>query len=113
MTLGVGRGRGGRSLELALSAARELESDDAIALLAAGSDGLDGSSGAAGAFADGSTVFRARARSRGRDPARALAAHDTRRLFSALGDLFATGPTGTNVGDWVFLLRPGRKGRRP
>ena len=113
VTLGVMPGRGGRSLELALSAARELESDGAIALLAAGSDGLDGNSGAAGAFADGSTVVRARARSRGPDPARALATHDTRRVFAALGDLFETGPTGTNVGDWVFLLRPGRKGRRP
>ena len=27
------------------------------------------------------------------------------RSSRALGDLFVTGPTGTNVGDWVFLLR--------
>jgi len=24
-------------------------------------------------------------------------------LFEKLGDLLITGPTGTNVGDWVFL----------
>ena len=111
VTLGEARGRGGRSLELALSAAMELGHDGPIALLAAGSDGLDGSSGAAGAFADGTTVSRALAR--GRDPARALATHDTRRLFSFLGDLLVTGPTGTNVGDWVFLIRRGRRGRAP
>jgi hydroxypyruvate reductase len=72
-------------------------------VLAAGSDGSDGSAGAAGAFADGTTV--ARALTHGLDPAKALARHDTRRLFATLGDLFVTGPTGTNVGDWVFLLR--------
>jgi len=98
-----GFGRGGRCLELALSAARPLGGDRSLALLAAGSDGLDGSSGAAGAFADGTTVERAAAR--GLSPERTLERHDTRRLFAALGDLFETGPTGTNVGDWVFLLR--------
>ncbi len=96
-------GRGGRCLELALSAARELAGERSARLLAAGSDGRDGSSGAAGAFADGSTL--ARARRRGLDPGRALARHDTRALFARLGDLFETGPTGTNVGDWVFLIR--------
>jgi glycerate-2-kinase len=111
VTLGRARGRGGRSLELALSAAMELGPDGSLALLAAGSDGLDGSSGAAGAFADGSTVSRALAR--GRDPARALAAHETRRFFWLLSDLLITGPTGTNVGDWVFLIRRGRRGRAP
>jgi hydroxypyruvate reductase len=103
VTLGRAPGRGGRSVELALAAAEELVGDRSIALLAAGSDGKDGSSGAAGAFASGSTLERARAL--GFDPARALARHDTRGLFSALGDLLVTGPTGTNVGDWVFLLR--------
>jgi hydroxypyruvate reductase len=97
------RGRGGRCLELALAAARQLAGERAIRVLAAGSDGSDGSAGAAGAFADGRTV--ARALTHGLDPATVLARHDTRRLFATLGDLFVTGPTGTNVGDWVFLLR--------
>ncbi len=104
VALGKTRGRGGRCLELALGAAGVFEGEPGIVLLAAGSDGLDGSSGAAGAFADGSTLPRGRAR--GHDPETILARHATRRLFAALGDLFSTGPTGTNVGDWVFLLRP-------
>ena len=116
VTVGRSPGRGGRCLELALGAARELEGDRSISILAAGSDGLDGSSGVAGAFADGWTAERARARRF--EPGRILARHDTRSLFASLGDLFATGPTGTNVGDWVFLIRPGtppsgRRGRKP
>ncbi len=114
VSVGGARGRGGRTLELALAAAEVLDGDPEISLLAAGSDGLDGSSGAAGAFADGRTVERARA---GRmSPAKALSRHDTRRFFAALGDLWVTGPTGTNVGDWVFLLRapgPGKHRSKP
>jgi hydroxypyruvate reductase len=103
------RGRGGRSLELALGAARTGDGGD-WELLAAGSDGRDGSSTAAGAFADGSTL--ARARKLGLDAGDALARHDTHRFFSKLGDLLVTGPTGTNVGDWVFAARGSpRRGR--
>lgn len=96
------RGRGGRSLELALGAAIELDGRAGVAVLAAGSDGVDGSSRAAGAFADGTTV--ARARRLGLDPEKFLARHASEAFFNRLGDLFLTGPTGTNVGDWVFAL---------
>ncbi|HVQ53999.1 MAG TPA: MOFRL family protein, partial [Thermoanaerobaculia bacterium] len=101
------RGRGGRSLELALGAARMGAGGDWF-LLAAGSDGRDGSSRAAGAFAEGGTLVRARRL--GLDAGDALRRHDTRRFFAKLGDLLVTGPTGTNVGDWVFAVRaaPGR-----
>lgn len=106
VTLDRRRGRGGRCLELALAAAVEMAGTD-LELLAAGSDGLDGSSGAAGAYVDGSTLGRAR--SRGADPAGSLRRHDSRAFFAAAGGLFVTGPTGGNVGDWVFLARdPGR-----
>ena len=97
------RGRGGRCLELALGAAPVLRGS-AVALLAAGSDGVDGSSGAAGAFCDGGTLRRAMRRRL--DPDRALREHDTRPFFRALGDLYVTGATGTNVGDWVFAVKP-------
>ena len=107
VVLGRSRGRGGRSLELALAAALELEERRDVAILAAGSDGRDGSSAAAGAFADGGTP--ARARRLGLDPRGALRRHATHAFFSRLGDLLVTGPTGTNVGDWVFLLREGRR----
>ena len=41
----------------------------------------------------------ARARRLGLDPRAALAKNDTTRLFEGLGDLYVTGPTGTNVMD--------------
>jgi glycerate-2-kinase len=96
-------GRGGRSLEFALGGALELEGCRDVAMLAAGSDGIDGSSGAAGAFADGTTL--ARARELGLEPERAHRRHNTANFFERLGDLLITGPTGTNVGDWAFALR--------
>ena len=104
------RGRGGRSLELALGAALELPAGGDLGLLAAGSDGRDGSSTGAGAFVDGGTL--ARAGRRRLDAENALCRHDTHRFFSELGDLLVTGPTGTNVGDWVFALRGASRGRR-
>ncbi len=110
VALGARHGRGGRCLELALGAARGLEGRDDLSLLAAGSDGLDGSSGAAGARVNGGTAVRA-ARL-GLDAREALGRHDTLAFFAAAGGLFVTGPTGSNVGDWVFAARDGR-GRRP
>ena len=99
-------GRGGRSLEFALGAAYELESCRGLTVLAAGSDGRDGSSRAAGAFSDETTIPRSR-RLR-LDPGRALARHDTEEFFFRLSDLFVTGPTGNNVADWAFALRSRR-----
>src|SRR5262245_49626678 len=96
-------GRGGRNLELALAAAMDLDGADGITLLSAGSDGIDGSSRAAGAIVDGRTLARAGRLSL--DAGRSLALHDTERFFDSLGDLVVTGPTGTNVCDWVFALR--------
>lgn len=96
-------GQGGRNLEFALGAALELSGSDGIALLAAGSDGKDGSSRAAGAFAEGTTLDRARRL--GLDPWASLSRHDTEEFFRHLGDLFVTGLTGTNVGDWAFARR--------
>jgi hydroxypyruvate reductase len=96
-------GIGGRNLEFALGAARVLDGSGDVAILAAGSDGIDGSSRAAGAFVDGTSMGRAR--QAGLDPAAALARHDTEPFFAMLGDLVAPGPTGTNVGDWAFAVR--------
>ena len=103
VSLGRVRGRGGRSLELALGAAIALDGASDVSVLAAGSDGRDGSSRAAGALVDGSTV--ARARRRGLDPERALARHDAEPFLEAARALVVTGPTGTNVADWAFGMR--------
>ena len=96
-----GRGRGGRSQELALAAALELAGSRGAALLAAGTDGTDGPTDAAGAYADGATVARARAR--GLDAAAALADNDAYGFFAGEGGLLCTGPTHTNVMDLALL----------
>jgi glycerate 2-kinase len=96
-------GRGGRCLELALGAAGILADQGEVAILAAGSDGRDGSSSAAGAFADGTTLSRARRQ--GLNPLATLARHDTHPFFERIRDLFVTGPTGGNVADWAFAVR--------
>jgi glycerate-2-kinase len=103
VSLSAARGRGGRNLEFALGAGLEIEGEEGLMILAAGSDGRDGSSRAAGAFADGFT--KSRARSLGLDPRAALARHASDRFFRRLGDLLETGPTGTNVADWAFAVR--------
>jgi hydroxypyruvate reductase len=102
VTLGEGPpGLGGRCQELALAAARVLDgTGPGIALLAAGTDGRDGPTDAAGAIVDGAT-WRAAAAA-GRDPARDLTAHDAYRSLDAAGALLKVGLTGTNVMDVVI-----------
>lgn len=97
-----GKGVGGRNQELALAAAFGLENLRDVVLLAAGTDGTDGPTDAAGAICDGSTLARARAV--GMEPARHLANNDAYPLFAALDDLLMTGPTRTNVMDVHALL---------
>ena len=97
-----GKGKGGRNQEFALVAAREIEGAKNVALLAAGTDGTDGPTDAAGAFADGTTF--ARAGSAGLDPHAFLKDNDSYAFFDRLGDLLRTGPTGTNVMDLVIGL---------
>jgi hydroxypyruvate reductase len=93
-------GLGGRCQELALAAARVLSAQTGVTLLAAGTDGRDGPTDAAGAIVDGGT-WRAVARA-GRDPARDLAAHDAYHALNAAGALLRPGLTGTNVMDIVI-----------
>lgn len=98
----VGDGRGGRNQEFALVAGLALAGVPNVALLAAGTDGTDGPTDAAGAFADGALAVRAAAA--GIDPLDVLARNDSYTLFDRTGDLFVTGPTGTNVMDLVLGL---------
>ncbi len=98
----TGSGSGGRNQELALGAALALAGSEGILLASAGTDGIDGPTDAAGAFADGATLRRARAR--GLDPEAALRNNDAYPFFEALGDLIVTGPTGTNVMDLQLVF---------
>jgi hydroxypyruvate reductase len=98
-------GVGGRNQQFALACALLLHKrlrDQPVVCLSAGSDGADGNSPAAGAIADPTTVTRAHAL--GFDPEAALAAFDACPLFTALGDVLLTGPTGNNLRDMRILL---------
>ncbi len=99
----TGDGMGGRNHEAALAAAVIIDGDPHVFFLAAGTDGLDGMAEAAGAFADGTTVTRARARGLNADDS--LERNDSGTFFAATGDRLVTGPTGTNVGDIWLVLR--------
>lgn len=97
-----GHGKGGRNSEFLLAFAQGIEGIAGVTGLAADTDGIDGSQDNAGAFADGQTLSRMRAA--GIDARRCLARHDAWTAFSAIDDLFVTGPTGTNVNDFRAIL---------
>ncbi|MBE7183254.1 MAG: glycerate kinase [Methylobacterium mesophilicum] len=102
VTLRSEGGRGGRNSEFLLSLALALDGVEGVAALAADTDGIDGSEDNAGAFCDGSTLAHMRAA--GLDPAALLSRNDAWTAFEAAGDLFVTGPTGTNVNDFRAML---------
>jgi len=98
-----GRGRGGRCQEFALAAALQLRPGDRVVVLAAGTDGTDGPTDAAGGIADAETVTRGE-----RAGQAALAALDDNGAYtflSAADDLVVSGPTNTNLLDLYLLLR--------
>jgi hydroxypyruvate reductase len=98
-------GRGGRCQELALVVARDLggaQLGPRVTLLAAGTDGRDGPTDAAGAIVDGGT-WSAIADA-GRDPSHDLDRHDAYAALDAVGALLRTGATGTNVNDVIVGL---------
>jgi hydroxypyruvate reductase len=100
-----GRGRGGRCQEFALAAAREIQGRDDVVVLAAGTDGTDGPTDAAGGLVDGGTVTRIAAA--GGDAGAALDDNDAHRALRLAGDLISTGPTNTNLLDLYLVLRNG------
>jgi glycerate 2-kinase len=97
----TGDGVGGRNLAFVLDCVKKIAGRK-IAVLSAGTDGVDGSSPAAGAVADGETL--ARAQSRGLDPSDYFRRSDSYTFFHTLGDTIETGPTGNNLRDLRILL---------
>jgi glycerate-2-kinase len=98
----TGDGLGGRCQHLALAAALELAQGTGITLLAAGTDGSDGPTDAAGAVVDCGT--RAEARKVGLDAAEFLGRFDSYHFFKQTGGHVKSGPTRTNVMDIVIVL---------
>ncbi|MDR0600953.1 MAG: glycerate kinase [Treponema sp.] len=98
-----GGGKGGRNQEMALAFLAELEANPAgIYFLAASTDGNDGPTDAAGAFADGEIL--ARGGEAGLSIRQYLAENDSYRYFDRLGFLYKTGPTNTNVCDIQIMI---------
>lgn len=99
----TGSGKGGRNLEFALALTEALAAIPSAAVASIGTDGIDGSSGVAGAMIDSRTLERAAAAGL-RPPGEYLAANDSFAFFAPLDDVVRLGRTDTNVGDLQVLL---------
>jgi hydroxypyruvate reductase len=99
-------GIGGRNQQFALYAATLLRPQDgAVAVLSAGSDGIDGNSPAAGAIADRETVA-GDALSQGKQ---ALETFDAYSFLSDRGAAIVIGPSGNNLRDLRILIAGSRR----
>jgi glycerate 2-kinase len=96
-----GKGIGGRNAAFVLACVKRI-AGKRIAVLSAGTDGVDGNSPAAGAVADGETLGRARAARL--DPRDAFRRSDAHTFFAQLDDTVLTGPTGNNLRDLRILI---------
>jgi hydroxypyruvate reductase len=101
-----GKGKGGRNQEMVLAFLQEMEEDPeafkGVSFLSAGTDGNDGPTDAAGAFA--SLEVLAGARKAGLSIRSHLDNNDSYTFFDSIGALFKTGPTNTNVCDLQVLI---------
>ncbi len=99
---GLSAAKGGRNTEYLLALGLALNSDPRIWAIAADTDGIDGSSGAAGALLTPWSI--AGASDLGLDPTGMFAAHRSADVFAFLDHLIVTGPTRTNVNDFRAIL---------
>lgn len=97
-----GSGRGGRNTEFLLALAVALESHPRIHAIACDTDGIDGTEDNAGAILFPDSLTRAERLKL--KAAELLDDNNGYQFFSALGDLFITGPTRTNVNDFRAIL---------
>jgi len=96
-----GDGQGGRNQEFMLALARELKADSPVVGLSIGTDGVDGicPEPTAGAIVSGRTIKN------GVTIDEYLDNNDSYHFFEKTGDLIKTGPSGTNLGDLIMILR--------
>lgn len=97
-----GSGKGGRNQEVVLGAVRSLAGLDDVLLVTLATDGEDGPTDAAGAWATGETFEKAR--NLGFSVDQALADNDAYAFFEGVNQIVHTGPSGTNVNDISFLF---------
>jgi hydroxypyruvate reductase len=97
----LGNGIGGRNSAFVLRCVEQI-AGKRIAVLSAGTDGIDGNSPAAGAVTDGETLARAGAA--GLQPQEADQRSDAYTFFKTLDDAIVTGPTGNNLRDLRILI---------
>jgi hydroxypyruvate reductase len=98
----TGNGMGGRNQQLALCTLQHYPANKHITLLAAGTDGTDGPTDAAGAFADAAVVQAAAQQQLQLN--HAITQNDAYPFFKQCDGLFITGATQTNVMDLVIVL---------
>ncbi|MBR2951101.1 MAG: glycerate kinase [Lachnospiraceae bacterium] len=98
----LGKGKGGRNQELALSAAMGIAGISGAAVFSVGSDGTDGPTDAAGGYADYETAAELKAQKI--DIYQILQNNDAYHALEKIGGLIITGPTGTNVNDVAVAL---------
>jgi hydroxypyruvate reductase len=97
----TGNGVGGRNQAFVLACAQRIGGEN-IAVISAGTDGIDGNSPATGAVADGLTLGRAV--QLGLEAADYFQRSDSYGFFSRLNDTLVTGPTGNNIRDLRLLV---------
>lgn len=98
-----GHGQGGRNQELALRLLLQKCVSEKLSILSAGSDGIDGNSPATGAFLD-FEIYEKMKKAR-LDPKEYLKKSDSYHFFEQLGYDFTIGATGTNVMDFIIVLK--------
>ena len=104
-----GKGIGGRNAAFILACVKKIAGKQ-IAVLSAGTDGVDGNSPAAGAVADGETFERGQAV--GLDAGYMYRESDSHSYFARLADTIVTGPTGNNLRDLRILLAEPNEGTK-
>ncbi len=100
-------GYGGRNQELALRLLINESINENISILSAGSDGIDGRSDATGAFID--FELYKKVKKLNLNPKEFLDNSDSNTFFKKVGYDFVTGITGTNVMDFIIVLKKGEE----
>ncbi len=102
VTINSSKGSGGPNHEFALSASLDIAGFENILIAAIDTDGIDGSTEAAGGMVDGLTAISAA--QMGLDIPIALRDHNSYTILHLLEDVVLTGFTGTNVNDLKLIL---------